>query len=319
MENIVSQKQIRIARKADLYGYLSENHENEVQKEGESIRLCADHSVSIKNGFNGYMDFATNETGNAIDCLVNYFSYDLQEAVISLCEFMGYDTSDFSDEPQDSSGNSMIQKPAIPNVISAAPFSLPEPIEGEPKHLFAYLTQTRKIPEDIVKSLISDGLMYQERKHNNIVFVNPERTFSEIRGTNTSKHFHQVRFADKAAFWWFKTDGLRSTPDIAFIFESAIDAISMYAIRKIYDRKNNNTCKENKNILFCSIAGVANQQRIDRIKAGMDAAGLQTVLSVDNDEAGERCRQRNPECGHAIPRYKDWNENLKHLILEGEI
>lgn len=314
MENIVSKEQVRIARKADLYGYLLENHGNEIQIEGDSLRLCANHSVSIKNGFNGFTDFATGETGNAIDCLTTYFDYDLQEAVISLCEFMGYDTSEseVSNEKIQNQTNTIIQKPKTPDIKQASKFILPEPVDGQPKHLFAYLTQTRCIPADIVKWLISEGVIYQERKHNNIVFVNPERTFAEIRGMNTSKPFHQVMFADKADFWWFKRDGLRSTPEIAYIFEAAIDAISMYAIRKIYNKKK-------ENILFCSIAGVANQQRIDHIKAGMDAAGLKTVLAVDNDKAGEQCRQRNPECGHAIPRCKDWNVNLQHLVLQCEI
>lgn len=319
MENIVSKEQIRIARKANLYGYLLENHGNEIQKEGDSIRLCADHSVSIKNGFCGYMDFATDESGNAIDCLTTYFDYGLQEAVISLCEFMGYDTSEIYDGKIPNQTDTIIQKPAAPNIISEAPFILPEPIEGEPKQMFAYLTQTRKIPADIVKWLISEGVIYQEREHNNIVFINPERTFAEIRGTNTYKSFHRVMFSDKEAFWWFKTNGVKSIPQTAYIFEAAIDAVSMYALWKIYDRKTNNACKENKNILFCSIAGVSNQQRIDRIKANMDAAGQETVLAVDNDDAGEQCRRRNPKCGHAIPMYKDWNENLKHLILEGKI
>lgn len=310
MENIVSKEQIRIARKADLYGYLLENHGNEIQIEGDSLRLCANHSVSIKNGFNGFTDFATGETGNAIDCLTTYFDYDLQEAVISLCEFMGYDTSEseVSNEKIPNQIDTTIQKLETPDIKLEKPFILPKPVDGQPKNLFAYLTRTRKIPADIVKWLISEGVMYQEREHNNIVFVNPEGTFAEIRGTNTSKSFHRVMFADKAAFWWFKTDGLRSTPEIAYIFEAAIDAISMYAIRKIYDRKK-------ENILFCSIAGVANQQRIDRIKAGMDAAGLETVLAVDNDEAGEQCRQRNPECKHIVPKNKDWNDDLQHLVL----
>ena len=312
MENIVSQEQIRIARKADLYGYLENNHYNEIQIEGDSLRLQNNHSVSIKNGFSGYMDFATEETGNAVDCLMNYFDYTLQEAVLSLCEYMGYSTSDLSDEESQPSGNALIQKPEMPDINLTSTFILPEPVDGQPKNLFAYLTQTRCIPADIVKWLISEGVMYQEREHNNIVFVNPERTFAEIRGTNTSKSFHQVMFSDKEAFWWFKTEGVRSDPKVAYVFEAAIDAISMYAIQKMCNVKT-------ENIIFGSIAGVTNQQRIDRIKAGMAAAGLQTVLAVDNDKAGEQCRKRNPECEYAIPRYKDWNENLQHLVSEGKI
>ncbi len=48
--------------------------------------------------------------------------------------------------------------------------------------------------------------------------------------------------------------------------------------------------------LCCGIGGVANQQRIDAIKADMAAAGLPTVIAVDNDAAGADCRKRNPDC-----------------------
>ena len=47
--------------------------------------------------------------------------------------------------------------------------------------------------------------------------------------------------------------------------------------------------------LYCSLGGVANQQRIDAITAGMTAAGCSAVIAVDNDKAGEDCRQRNPD------------------------
>lgn len=313
MDNFVTNDLIRFARKADLYGYLLENHDNEIEKEGDSVRLCENHSVSIKKGYSGYMDFATDETGNAIECLTNYFGYTFQGAVLSLCEYMGYDTSDSSDvATQPSNGTTTSQKPATPDIEPAKTFTLPEPVDGLPRNLYAYLTQTRKIPEDVVQWLISEGVMYQEREHNNIVFVNPERTFAELRGTNTYKSFHRVAFSDPAAFWWFKGNGLRSEATIAFICESAIDAISLYCMHRILD-------KWEYNVLYCSIAGVSNQQRIDRIKAGMSAAGLPTVLAVDNDDAGNQCRQRNLECDLAIPYLKDWNEVWVRRILEGKI
>lgn len=62
--------------------------------------------------------------------------------------------------------------------------------------------------------------------------------------------------------------------------------------------------------MYCSIGGVSNQQRIDAVKSVMDSAGKPTVLAVDNDPAGEKCRQRNPDCHTLVPRLKDWNADL---------
>lgn len=57
--------------------------------------------------------------------------------------------------------------------------------------------------------------------------------------------------------------------------------------------------------MYCEIAGVANQQAIERIRAW-----LPTVLAVDNDTAGEQCRNRNSGIPALISRGKDWNEDL---------
>lgn len=299
MDNTVTPEQIKIARGADLFGYLLENHDNEIIKEGTTcLRLADDRSVCTREGFCGYKDFSTDETGNAVDCLVKYFDYTFQGAVIDLCQYMGYDASD-----QSAGGTAAtIQKPAGPDIKpEKKQFVLPEPVNGLPRHLYAYLTQTRKIPEDVVKYLLSEGVMYQEREHNNIVFVNPERTFAEIRGTNTCKSFHRVMLSEPDGFWWFKYNGIKTNPTIAFVCEAAIDAVSLYCIHRILPNWTENS-------LYCSIAGVANQKRIDRIKAGMGVAGLRTVIAVDNDAAGEQCRQRNMDCDMAIPCLKDWND-----------
>ena len=62
--------------------------------------------------------------------------------------------------------------------------------------------------------------------------------------------------------------------------------------------------------MYCSIGGVANQQRVDVIKSCMGAAGRPVFLAVDNDPAGEKCRERNPGCPALVPRLKDWNADL---------
>lgn len=305
MEINVTKAQIQAARKADLYHFLLYHHPNDVLREGESIRLCCDHSVSIKEGYCGYTDFATDETGNAIDCLVNYFNYTLPDAVNALLADAGGAGVGTAAPTQDAAADAPTQ---ASGKGQRKPFVLPEADNRTSKELSNYLSGRRGISAFVVSDLIcEEKVMYQERTHNNIVFVNPERNFAEIRGTNPNKPFHQVMYDDDpAAFWWFKADGLYSDAEVAYICESAIDAISLYCIHRIYNNKLNG--------LYCSIAGVANQKRIDRIKAGMGAAGLPVILAVDNDDAGEQCRKRNPDCGYAVPHLKDYNEVLLEII-----
>lgn len=316
---------IRRARRADLYAYLCKFHPNEVTQEGDSLRLNCDHSVSIKANWSGYNDFATGETGNAVECLTRFFDYDFQEAAAALAMFDGVPEGDLAlpDEtitlpgtpgsPVAATGiTPASMAPASPHGPPAAsqappkPFVLPVAHQGPYLQLFAYLTQQRGIPAEMVRILIDDGLLYQEAGHANAVFTDPAKTFAELRGTVPGKPFHRVMFSDPAAFWWFKPGGPEAIPKIAYICEGAIDAISLY----LYLVSDDANCAETG--LYCSIAGVANQRRIDRIKSGMAAAGCPTVLAVDADNAGRLCCQRNPDCGTLLPwgGMKDWNQIL---------
>ena len=73
---------IRRTRRANLHSYLLADHPNEVTQEGGSLRLLNNHSVSIKTGWSGYNDFSNGETGNAVECLVRFFGYGIQEAAV---------------------------------------------------------------------------------------------------------------------------------------------------------------------------------------------------------------------------------------------
>lgn len=316
---------IRRARRANLYAYLNKFHPNEITLEGDSLRLNCNHSVSVRSNWSGYNDFSNGETGNAVECLVRFLDYGFQEAAAALAMFDGVPEEDLAlpDEhivlpgaprnPVAATGAVQASTaPAAPQGPSAAPQAPPKPFvlpaahQGPYLQLFAYLTQQRGIPAEMVRILIDDGLLYQDAGHANAVFTDPARTFAELRGTCTYKPFHQVMFSDPAAFWWFKPGGPEAIPKIAYVCESAIDAISLY----LYLVSDDANCAATG--LYCSIAGVANQRRIDRIKSGMAAAGCQTVLAVDADDAGRSCCQRNPDCGTLLPwgGMKDWNQVL---------
>lgn len=287
------------ARKADLYNFLLRHHYNDVKKEGNSLRLRDNNSVSVKMGYTGYKDFATGETGNPIDFLVEFLGYEFQEAVAALCNDMGINATGQPGRKSETPRTQ--QKPPEPEIRT---FSPPEALKGQYRQLYAYLTQQRGIPAALIQLLIDDGILYQERDHANMVFIDPARTFAELRGSNSFKPFHQVMFSDPAAFWWFKPCGLETNPTVAYVCEGAIDAISLYLLLSV------DPALHAEQGLYCSIGGVANQQRIDAILAGMSAAGCSTVIAVDNDAAGADCRQRNPDCRSIVPSGKDWNVDL---------
>lgn len=296
MAQYVNSDSVKAARRANLYDFLLRHHYKAVRKEGNSLRLLDNNSVSVKAGYSGYTDFATGEKGNSVDFLTNYLGYDFQDAVLALCADMGQ-----PGKPTQPAAAPARKAPKESPLDAGKSFVLPKPEPGKYRQLFAYLQKQRCIPSGVVQRLIDWGLLYQEAGHANMVFVNLERTFAELRGTNSYKPFHQVMFSDPAAFWWFKPHGPDSITTVAYICESAIDAVSLFLLRESAE-----------NALYCSIGGVANQQRIDRIKAGMGAAGCQTIIAVDNDQAGEDCRQRNQDCRSIIPDGKDWNEDLTY-------
>lgn len=280
----VTEQQKRQARKANLFEYLATHHADSVEldRHGKTLRLAANHSISVKNGYSGYLDFATDEHGNGIDLLCRHFGYDFQTAVLALC---GESPKDFS-----------FSSPSLSKVTSATgmkkEIELPPPAPDY-RRMMAYLTQSRRLPVPLVQMLIDKRLVYQAADTNNAVFVSQARDFAELRGTLTAKPYHGiVKGSRHDGAWAFRLGG--SDTQLAYICESAIDAISLAAIL-------------GASAYYVSIAGAAKQAAIDRIKKSR----LCVVIATDNDQAGEECRRRNSDCEAIWPEHKDWNDDLR--------
>lgn len=280
-DNNVSTDQIRTARRSDLYSFLEAHHASDFKHEGGSIRPKDNHSISIRRGYSGYMDFATGKTGNAVEFLTRHMGYTFVSAVQALA-------------PGPASPAIPIQHGRKVNV----PPGFPAPADGD-RNLFAFLLN-RGISAETIRNLLRRGLIYQERSRNNIVFINFERDFAELRGTFTyGKPFHGiVPDCRHDGFWWFRTSKDAAK---AYICEAAIDAISLYELHR--------TSGASELAYYVSIAGAAKQPAIDRLKQ----SGLTPVLAVDNDDAGQKCRDRNPCLTYILPTGKDWNEDLQVL------
>ena len=266
----VSSDAIRQARISDLYEFLVSYHNDQFKKVGNSLSMITHNSVYIKKGVPGYMNFSTGDHGNFVDFLVKYLNYSFIDAVTSL--------SDIRSSTQN---------------VSMNHFSLPDPV-SIPNRVISYLRK-RGLPDSLIRLLISRNILYED-KYGNAVFVNPQHDYCEIRGTGTKK-FHGCRKVCPDKFWYFLPN---DNPNVAYICEAAIDAVSLYLIH---------ACKgHHSSSVYISIGGVSNQQTILRV-----SKRIRTIVAVDNDPAGNLCRLKNPDLDFIIPVHKDWNEDLMYL------
>ncbi|MCD7737576.1 MAG: DUF3991 and toprim domain-containing protein [Lachnospiraceae bacterium] len=286
-----TKEQLHAARQANLYEYLMLYHPGQFQREGKSIRPVDNHSLSIKQGYKGFQDFATMEHGNSVDFLVNYMGYSITEAVIALSEFGGMYIS--------AAEHINVTAPDI-----NLPLKFPDPADGGYKQMYAFLLK-RGIPPDIIRMLVEKKLLYQSKEKNNCVFINQERDWGELRGTYTygSKPFHGSVPGCRYDGYWALS--VMSEASVAYICEAAIDAISLYVLHNTGHHQREPTT-------YISIGGVAKQRTIDRIRNTFPTV----ILAVDNDDAGQACRERNPELQYIIPVHKDWNEDLLSKKLQ---
>lgn len=319
-----SKEQLRRARRTDLYAFLMRVHPDLFRRDGSSIHPRDNCSLSIKRGYSGYVDFATDEKGNSVDFLTKHLGYQLDDAVFALCGGEG----NLAGSTVSVSTFAVSQAPPKSKMSEKLPPQFPDPIDATYKQLYAYL-MSRGISAATIKMLIDRKILYQD-SHNNIVFANKERDWGERRGTNTyadarcvhrsvcpdfksDEHgwcsamhtcakYKKDSFRGMIAnsrddgFWWFQVGG--HPADKVYVCEASIDAISLYELHRLDGIA--------ENAVYVSIGGTSKQLAIDRLKQHK-----RVILAVDNDAAGSVCRKRNAGLECIIPTHKDWNDDLQ--------
>lgn len=283
----------------DLYDFLIKYFPDEVKVCGNWLRLNRDNSVNVRKGSSKFVDYSSKyKNGSVIDVLINFFDYDFKGAM------------EFLSNPEVREGMSKPNE----NLPVVSEFSEPKKDASGYKQTFAYLTKTRCIPSSVVTSFVEKGLIYQSISINpntgsafrNIIFMNEDKDYYETHGTvSYGASFHGCKKKVKNNYWSFT----KGNPDIVFICESAIDAISLFVIncaKKIAD-----------NTMYVSIGGVANTDTIDRL---LREYPNKCVLAVDNDDnnprgnAGQKCRDKYSTVPFIKSETKDWNEDLIRLM-----
>ena len=275
-----TQEQIDRANQVDLEQFLR-SHGEQVTKSGSEYRWKRHDSLTIKG--NKWFRHSQSKGGYPVEFVMEFFGKAFPEAVFLL-----------------------IGEAPAHNGAAAAPsadFRLP-PRNRYAAAAMAYLRQ-RNIPEELVQEFYKEGLIYEDAKHRNIVFVGKDETgisrYAHCKGTEGSFRM-DVQGSDKAHNFDYRSDGKS-----LFVFEAPIDLMSFIALYP-RDWKMRN---------YLSLGGVGAKALEGFLSERKD---METVyICTDSDKAGNdavnRLLESIPESMTVIrllPCEKDWNEVLKH-------
>ena len=190
------------------------------------------------------------------------------------------------------------------------PFELP-PKHNNMRRVYAYLIKQRCIDRGIVNHFANRGLLYEDAKYHNAVFVgldkkgNPKHAHKKSTSIKNSS-FRTNQTGSKAAFS-FSYIGVS---DVIFVFESPIDMLSFISLHQ----------KDWQRHSYVALCSVADHALFRRLKDNPDIQKV--VLCLDNDEAGlqatKQIKEKLAEQGYnevtaLTPKLKDWNADLKCL------
>ena len=273
-----SQEQIDRANQADLTDFLRGQGE-QLERTGNEYRWKRHDSLTVRG--NKWYRHSQSKGGAPIDFVMEFYGKSFTEAVELLTGEKG--TAPPPDRP--------------------APFSdfrlPPRSITAE--QVKRYLTEARRIDEDVTGFFISSGDIYEEAAHHNAVFVGRDGNgiprYAHQRGTAGSFRL-DVKGSDKAFNFCYRGEG-----DRLFVFEAPIDLLSFLCLFKKDWQKQN----------YLSLGGVGEKALLRFLS---DRPSVKTIyLCLDSDAAGNDACSRlvklMPEgltVHRLIPLFKDWNE-----------
>jgi len=279
----------KINRPFDLFAFCCLNHSDDFTREGNSIRFKDKKRITIKAHYQGWKDWSNEKTGNGFQFLTKFLGYTSELAVEIMSNF---------EVPKDFYNSSSVE------ILKEKSFDKPESCPDNDKAI-SYLCG-RGLNPDIIQMAIDRGILYQTPYKGlyNIVFFSLDKDYAEIHGTMNKSFKRKATGSRTDGFWWFcplsgDIKNIKDKTKKVYICEAAIDCLSLYQL--IIE------CA-----VYISIGGAGCQSAIDRLKRFFWGIGTEIVLAVDNDKAGNECRNRNKDLKSIIPTRKDWNEDLQY-------
>lgn len=277
-----TQEQIDRANQTDLVSFLKSQGED-LTRAGNEYRWKRHDSLTVRG--NKWYRHSQSKGGGPIDFVMQFYGKSFTETVEML------------------TGEQGEGKPEQPCPAPLSDFRLPSrsPTAEQVKK---YLTDTRRIDEDVAGFFISGGDIYEEAAHHNAVFVGRDEggipRYAHQKGTAGSFRL-DVKGSDKAFNFCYRGEGEK-----LFVFEAPIDLLSFLCLFKKNWQKQS----------YLSLGGVGERALLRFLS---DRPNVKTVyLCLDSDEAGnaatDRLAKLTPEgltVHRLMPLFKDWNEVLQ--------
>ena len=282
-----TQEQIDRANQADIVSFLQSQGE-QLTRAGQEYRWKRHNSLTVRG--NKWYRHSQSKGGGPVDFVMGFFGKSFTEAVELL------------------TGEQGAAAPDRPSPAPLSDFRLP-PRSDTAGQVKSYLTEARRIDEDVSGFFFSTGDIYEEAAHHNAVFVGRDESgiprYAHQRGTAGNFRL-DVKGSDKAFNFSYRGAGER-----LFVFEAPIDLLSFLCLFKKGWQKQS----------YLSLGGVGEKALLRFLS---DRPDIQTVyLCLDSDQAGNDACSRlvnlTPEgltVHRLVPLFKDWNEVLQR---KGEI
>jgi hypothetical protein len=271
---------IKAARNKSLAGYLIARGFT-LKKEGNQYRVLNQKGLFVKGNlwFNHFLGIG----GNTLDYLIKIDGVNFRKAVKLL-------TEDFN----------------TPLFLPTSAIQLPEK-NNTNKRVFAYLSYTRKISENLILYLFNNNYLFESATTHNCVFLGFDKDnvvrYSMQRSTLSSS---SLKFESKGSDKRFSFS-LKGNSNELFVFESIID---LFSFLTLYDYKIGY-------FNFLSLAGTSDIA-LDWFVSNHNIKKI--IFCLDNDPAGikAQCKlmqkfARSHLVINQLPNFKDWNEELLHI------
>ena len=277
-----TQEQIDRANRADIADFLRTQGET-LERAGNEYRWKRHDSLTVRE--NKWYRHSQSKGGGPIDFVMEFYGRSFTEAVQLLTGELGEGKPEQTAPPP------------------LSDFRLP-PRSPDPGQVKRYLTEARRIDEDVTGFFLSTGDIYEEAAHHNAVFVGRDESgiprYAHQRGT-TGNFRLDVKGSDKAFNFCYRGEGEK-----LFVFEAPVDLLSFLCLFKKDWQKHS----------YLSLGGVVEKALVRFLS---DRPSVKTIyLCLDSDEAGNEACSRiaklTPEgltVHRLVPLFKDWNEVLQ--------
>ena len=288
-----TEQEKELANSTSIADYLTMQGEVVKRVAREYVWEAPSGKVSI-NGCEWYSQYE-QVGGGAIGFLQKYFGMTYPEAVKSL---LG-----------EGVGIELKREVREPKAEERIPFVLPDK-NADMRRVYGYLIHERLIDREVLNCFIKSGLIYEDEKHHNAVFVGVNSdgipVHAHKRATSPSSDYKGNVGGSLAEYsFHYKGDSEK-----LFVFEAPIDMLAFISMHK-------NSWQKHSYVALCSTADRAALQMLN------DSHRLKTVyLCLDNDSAGQLGCERIARSIHELGNYtvyqmppmqKDWDEDLQAL------